>query len=109
MELLESEPEHIERLWVNTRHFQEGVDALGFETGKQQSPIVPIRVGDEQLTLSVCNRLFEEGVFTSPILYPAVPAGMAMIRTSCMATHTAEHMERALDAFERVGREAGLI
>ena len=109
LELLEREPEHIERLWVNTRHFQEGVDALGFETGKQQSPIVPIRVGDEQLTLSVCNRLFEEGVFTSPILYPAVPAGMAMIRTSCMATHTAEHMERALDAFERVGREAGLI
>ncbi len=109
LELLEREPEHIERLWVNTRHFQEGVDALGFETGKQQSPIVPIRVGDEQLTLSVCNRLFEEGVFTSPILYPAVPVGMAMIRTSCMATHTAEHMERALDTFERVGREAGLL
>jgi 8-amino-7-oxononanoate synthase len=109
LDLLDREPHHQERLWANTRHFQEGVDALGFNTGTQQSPIIPIRVGDEQLTLAVWKRLFEEGVFSSPILYPAVPPGMAMIRTSCMATHTEKHLERALDAFERVGRETGLI
>ena len=109
LKLVNSEPHHQQNLWANTRYFQEGLDAMGFDTGSSQSPIIPIRIGDDALTLNTWKRLFEAGVFTSPILSPAVPPGMAMLRTSCMATHTMRHLERALDAFERVGHETGLI
>ena len=109
LKLVASEPHHQRNLWANTRYFQEGLEAMGFDTGPSQSPIVPIRVGDDALTLDTWKRLFEAGVFTSPILSPAVPPGMAMLRTSCMATHTRRHLERALDIFELVGHQTGLI
>ncbi len=109
LKLVNSEPHHQQNLWANTRYFQEGLDAMGFDTGSSQSSIIPIRIGDDALTLNTWKRLFEAGVFTSPILSPAVPPGMAMLRTSCMATHSVRHLERALDAFERVGHETGLI
>lgn len=109
LELVGREAHHLERLRANTRYFQEGLDALGFDTGSSQSPIIPIRIGDDALTLGLWKRLFEAGVFTSPILSPAVPPGMAMLRTSCMATHTRHHLEHALDAFGRIGHETGLI
>ena len=109
LELVRREPHHRERLWANTRYFREGLEALGFDTGPTQSPIIPIRIGDEEKTLAMWKRLFEAGVFTSPILYPAVPPGMAMIRTSCMATHTERHLECVLNAFERIGQQMGLI
>lgn len=109
LELVSTQPHHLERLWTNTRYFQEGLDALGFDTGSSQSPIIPIRIGDDALTLSTWKQLFEAGVFTSPILSPAVPSGMAMLRTSCMATHSRYHLDLALDAFERIGQETGLI
>ena len=109
LKLVASEPHHQRNLWANTRYFQEGLEAMGFDTGPSQSPIIPIRVGDDALTLDTWKRLFEAGVFTSPILSPAVPPGMAMLRTSCMATHTRRHLERALDIFELVGHQTGLI
>lgn len=109
LKLVASEPHHQKNLWANTRYFQEGLEAMGFDTGTSQSPIIPIRIGDDALTLDTWKRLFEAGIFTSPILSPAVPPGMAMLRTSCMATHTRSHLERALDAIERVGRQTGLI
>ena len=109
LKLVASEPHHQRNLWANPRYFQEGLEAMGFDTGPSQSPIIPIRVGDDALTLDTWKRLFEAGVFTSPILSPAVPPGMAMLRTSCMATHTRRHLERALDIFELVGHQTGLI
>ena len=109
LKLVASEPHHQQNLWANTRYFQEGLEAMGFDTGPSQSPIVPIRIGDDARTLDMWKRLFEAGVFTSPILSPAVPPGMAMLRTSCMATHTRRHLDSALDAFEWVGRQTGLI
>jgi len=107
--LVRREPHHRERLWANTRYFREGLEALGFDTGPTQSPIVPVRIGDDDKTLAMWKGLFDAGVFTSPILYPAVPPGMAMIRTSCMSTHTERHLECVLDAFERIGHQMGLI
>lgn len=109
LKLVASEPHHQRNLWANTRYFHEALDAMGFDTGSSQSPIVPIRIGDDALTLDMWKRLFEAGVFTSPILSPAVPPGMAMLRTSCMSTHTRRHLDSALDAFEQVGRQTGLI
>ena len=109
LDLIGREPHHRARLWSNTQYFYEGLEALGFDTGPTQSPIIPILVGDEEKTLIMWKRLFDAGVFTSPILYPAVPRGMAMIRTSCMATHTDRQLECALTKIERIGREMGLI
>ncbi len=109
LKIIESEPERRENLWRNARYLSEGYKALGFDIGTSETPIIPVMVGDEEKVLVMWRRLFDEGVFASPVLYPAVPQGMAMIRTSCMATHTQDHLDKVLDVFARVGREIGLI
>jgi 7-keto-8-aminopelargonate synthetase-like enzyme len=109
LEIIESEPERRENLWRNARYLSEGYKQLGFDVGTSSTPIIPVMVGDEEKVLVMWRRLFDEGVFASPVLYPAVPQGMAMIRTSCMATHTQDHLDKVLDVFARVGREMGLI
>jgi len=88
---------------------EPGYKHLGFDTGISETPIIPVMVGDEEKVLVMWRRLFDEGVFASPVLYPAVPQGMAMIRTSCMATHTKDNLDKVLEVFGRVGREMGLI
>lgn len=107
--IIESEPERRESLWRNARYLRDGYRQLGFDIGTSETPIIPVAVGDEEKVLVMWRRLFDEGVFASPVLYPAVPQGMAMIRTSCMATHTRDHLDRVLEVFARVGREMGLI
>jgi len=109
IEIIESEPERRDKLWENARYLSEGYKNLGFDTGASVTPIIPVMVGDEEKVLIMWRRLFDEGVFASPVLYPAVPQGMAMIRTSCMATHTRDHLDKVLDIFARVGRELGLV
>jgi len=109
LEIIESEPERRENLWRNARYLSEGYKQLGFDIGTSETPIIPVMVGDEEKVLIMWRRLFDEGVFASPVLYPAVPQGMAMIRTSCMATHSKDNLDRVLDVFGRVGREMGLI
>jgi 7-keto-8-aminopelargonate synthetase-like enzyme len=85
------------------------LDALGFDTGESASPVIPIVVGDDLKAFHTVIRLQEEGVFANPVVSPAVPEGRAMLRTSYMATHTREHLDRALEALKKVGREVGLI
>jgi 8-amino-7-oxononanoate synthase len=109
VEIMETEPERRERLWANTRFFSEGLRSLGFDTGESSTPVVPVVVGEDLAALQMVSRLHEEGLFVNCVLSPATPPGRALIRTSLMATHTRGQLERALDAFGRVGREVGVL
>lgn len=109
LKIIEEEPDRRERLWRNAEYLSRGYRELGFDLGPSQTPIIPVMVGEEERVLVMWRRLFDEGVFASPVLYPAVPPGMALIRTSCMATHTTDHLDKVLDVFARVGREMQLI
>ncbi len=109
VEIIEREPERRERLWENTRFMAAGLRSLGFDTCNSSSPVIPVVVGDDSLAFFMAKRLQEEGVFVNPIVAPAVPPGRAMLRTSYMATHTREHLERALAAFASVGHEVGAV
>ena len=88
IEVLETEPELIERLWENTRFFKAGSQALGFDTGASESPITPVIVGEGALAMALSDRLFEKGVFAQGIGFPTVPQGKARVRTIVTATHT---------------------
>lgn len=109
IEIMEREPERRARLWENTRFFSEGLKSLGLDTGESETAVVPVVVGEDMTALTMVQRLHEEGVFVNCVLSPATPPGRALIRTSLMATHTKEHLARALDAIEKVGREVGLV
>jgi 8-amino-7-oxononanoate synthase len=109
LEIIEREPERRERLWENTRHMKREFSLLGFDTGHSASPIVPLVVGEDLTAFTMTMRLQEKGVFVNPVVSPAVPPGQAMIRTSYMATHTRDHLDRALEAIAAVGREMGII
>jgi len=109
VDLVESEPERREQLWRNTRFLMEGFSSLGFSTGDSRTPVIPIIVGDDHRAFAMTRRLDEEGVFVNPVVSPATPPGRALLRTSCMATHTEAHLSRALEACAKVGREFGVI
>ena len=109
VDIIEKEPERLDQLWRNARFLKSGLTTLGFQTGHSQTPVIPIIVGDDDLAFAMTRRLHEEGVFVNPVISPATPPGRALLRTSCMATHTEAHLARALDACRRVGREFGVI
>ena len=109
VEIMEREPERRTRLWENARFFAEGLRSLGLDTAGSETPVVPVVVGEDDAALAMVQRLHEEGVFVNCVLSPATPPGRALIRTSLMATHTREHLTRALEAIEKVGRELGLV
>src|SRR4051795_7169485 len=109
VDLLEQEPQIIERLWDNTRFFKAGLKALGFNTGLSESPITPVIAGDGALAMKLSDRLFQEGVFAQGIAFPTVARDKARVRTIVTATHTRDELQFALDVFAKVGRELGLI
>jgi glycine C-acetyltransferase len=109
LDVLLEEPQIIDRLWENTRFFKEGLAALGFDTGISESPITPVMVGDGAVAMALSDRLFESGVFAQGIAFPTVPRGKARVRTIVTATHTRDELQFALDVFERVGSELGII
>lgn len=109
LDLLEQEPEIIDRLWDNTRFFKAGLEALGFNTGSSQSPITPVIAGEGSRAMTLSDRLFEEGVFAQGLAFPTVPRDSARVRTIVTATHTRDELQFALDAFKKVGQELGLI
>jgi glycine C-acetyltransferase len=109
VEVLESEPGLMDRLWENTRFFKSGLAALGFDTGASDSPITPVIVGEASLAMSLSDRLFEKGVFAQGIGFPTVPRGRARVRTIVTATHTRPELEFALDCFKDAGTELGVI
>ncbi len=109
LDLIEAQPELIERLWDNTRFFQAGLRALGFGTGVSETPITPIMVGDEAAAMRFSDHLFEAGVFALGIAYPTVPRGKARVRTIVTAGHTRDDLARALEICGAVGRRLGLV
>ena len=108
VDVLEQEPQIIDRLWENTRFFKAGLASLGFNTGLSQSPITPVIAGEGALAMQLSDRLFEAGVFAQGIAFPTVARDKARVRTIVTATHTRDELQFALDAFARVGRELGL-
>lgn len=109
LDIIESEPERLEQLWKNTRKMKEGFTSLGFNTGNSETPIIPIYIGDEERCFAFWKLLFENGIFANPTIAPAVPPGQALIRTSYMATHTEEELDRVLETFAKLGKKFGLI
>ncbi|MFP6655429.1 MAG: aminotransferase class I/II-fold pyridoxal phosphate-dependent enzyme, partial [Myxococcota bacterium] len=109
LDIMESEPERRTQLWENTDYMLRELQSLGFNTCGSQSPIISLLIGEDVTTFKLAMRLQEEGVFVNPVMTPAVPAGQSMIRTSYMATHQREHLDRALDALAKVGRELSII
>ncbi len=108
-EVLEEEPQRIERLWTNTKFLKEGLKKLGFNTGVSETPITPIMVGDAALAHEFSRQLFQEGVFAQGIGFPTVPKGKARIRTIVTATHTPDELTRALAILESVARKLKII
>ncbi len=107
--VLENEPEIVETLRERSTQWREGLRDLGFNVGGSQTPIVPVNLGDEYTTVMFWKALLDQGVYTNPVIYPAVPVREAMLRTSCIATHTPEQIEQALEKFQTVGRQQGHI
>ena len=103
------EPWRMERLWASTKRFKAELSGLGFDTGRSETPITPIIVGDSGLANRFSARLFEEGVFATSVIYPTVALDQARLRTIVTAALTDEHLDRALETFARVGRELGVI
>ncbi len=109
LDVIEAEPERRERLWENARRMQREFTALGFDTGLSETPIIPVILGDDRLTFQFVTALRSEGVFANAAVSPAVEKGRGLIRTSYMATHTTEHLDRVLSAFRKVGKRLGVI
>ena len=109
LDVLETEPEWMQRLWDNTAFFKAGLHALGFNTGRSESPITPVIVGDAKLAADMSDKLFQSGVFAQSIGFPTVARGLARLRTIVTATHTREDLQYALDMFGKVGKELGVI
>jgi len=109
LEVLESEPWHVENLWKNTRYFKKALSDLGFDIGKSQTPITPVIVGESSVARRLSSRLFEKGVYALPIVYPMVARDKARIRTMMNAALTKEDLDFALSNFEEVGKELKVI
>jgi glycine C-acetyltransferase len=108
-QVLQEEPEWIERLWENTRFFKAGLDRLGFNTGQSETPITPIIVGKGDLAMRFSDELFANGVFAQGIGFPTVPEARSRVRTIVTATHTKSQLQRALDVISQVGRRLGIV
>ncbi len=109
IEVVESEPQHLENLWKNTRYFKKALKDLGFDIGQSQTPITPVIVGESAVAKQMSARLFEEGVFALPIVFPMVARDKARIRTMMNAALQQEHLDYAINTFERVGKELKII
>jgi glycine C-acetyltransferase len=109
LDVLEQDPQIVERLWKNTRFFKSGLEGLGFNTGASESPITPVIVGDGALAMKLSDSLFAKGVFAQGIAFPTVARDKARVRTIVTATHTSDELQFALDVFATVGRDLGII
>ncbi len=107
--VMQEEPELLERLWANTRRFKSELTRLGFDTGRSETPITPVMMGDPDTAGRFSNRLIEEGVFAQPVVFPTVAIERSRIRTIVTAAHADAQLDLALEAFDRVGHELGLI
>ncbi len=109
IDVLETEPEHVKTLWENREYFVKGVQEMGYDTGRSQTPIVPVIVGESSKAVALSDGLYGEGILALPIVYPMVAKDAARIRNIMNSGLTREHLDRALDAYEKVGKKLGLI
>jgi len=109
LDVLETEPKWVEKLWENTKYFKKEMQSLGFDTGISETPITPVIVGSSSTAKTLSSRLYEEGVFALPIVFPMVARDKARIRTMMNAGLTKEDMDFALNKFEKVGKELKII
>ncbi|MDZ4259425.1 MAG: pyridoxal phosphate-dependent aminotransferase family protein [Gemmatimonadales bacterium] len=109
LEVMQQEPERRDALWANARRLQQGFTSLGFEIGPTETPIVPVLIGPLDTTFVFWRKLYDAGVFTNPVVPPAVPPSQCRLRTSVMATHSADQIDRAVEAFGKIGKELGVI
>jgi 8-amino-7-oxononanoate synthase len=109
LQVMREEPERVQRVNEIARKMRDSFTEMGFNTGDSVTPIIPIIIGDDPRTFSFWKALFEAGVFVNPVISPAVPAGLQLLRTSYMASHTDEQLDRVLDIFQTVGKQVGVI
>jgi glycine C-acetyltransferase len=109
LDVIEEEPEHLEKLWDNIKYFRTNLTNMGFDLGNSETAIFPIIIGDDLKIREMCRRLHELDIYVNPVMYPAVPKRMSRIRMSLMSAHTREHLDKALEALETVGKEYHVI
>ena len=109
LDIIEEQPQLRIQLWKNTHKMLKGYKELGYDTGISETPIVPIIIGNSLKVYEMCKLLFENGIFVNPVVSPAVPPGRELLRTSYMATHTEEQLDKVLTTFEKVGKQLRLI
>lgn len=109
IKMVQDEPRHLKNLWENTKYFKEKIKALGFDTGRSQTPITPIIVGESKNALDLSKETFKEGLFVKPIVYPLVAKDKARVRTIVTAIHTKQDLDEAVEIFEKVGKSLKLI
>ena len=109
LEIVENEPERVKTLWDNTAYFKKEMESLGFDTGHTQTPIIPAMIGDSKKAQELANRLYDEGIFCLAIVFPMVARGKARIRNQMNAGMTKDDMDRCLGAYEKCGKELGII
>ncbi|MFC2062057.1 aminotransferase class I/II-fold pyridoxal phosphate-dependent enzyme [Elusimicrobiota bacterium] len=109
MNLIEKEPERRKSLWENAEKLRKGFNEMGYDTGESVTPIIPLVIGDSMVAFQMWRLLFDRGIFTTPVVSPAVPENRALIRVSVMATFSQRHIDMALEVFAEVGRILGII
>jgi 7-keto-8-aminopelargonate synthetase-like enzyme len=109
LDIIEQEPERRERLWQITQRMMDGFRSLGFEIGPTQTPIIPIMIGPMEKTFVFWKAVFDAGIFTNPVMPPAVPENSCRLRTSYIATHTDDQLDHVLAVFEQVGKKLAVI
>ena len=109
VDVLEKEPQHVQKLWENTRYFKKSMKDLGFDIGHSETPITPVIIGESGVAKKLSGRLFEEGVFALPIVYPMVALGKARIRTIMNATLEREDLDYAINSFAKIGKELEIV
>ncbi len=109
LEIVQSEPERRTNLFASADYVRQGFKTLGFDTLHSNTPVVPVVIGDDLKTFSFWRALLDAGVFTNPVISPAVAPGQQLIRTSFMATHTKDQLDRVLETFDTIGRQFGII
>ena len=109
LDIIQNEPERRERLWDITQKMKSGFQSMGYDTGPTETPIIPVYIRNDELTFMLWKLLRENGIFTNPVVYPAVPKGEALIRTSYSATHSEEELDTVLGIFENCGKQLGIL
>lgn len=109
LDIIETEPEHVDKVWQNADYMRKGLKEIGYDTGNSNTPIIPVILRDQYRTVLAWHALIENGVYTNPVVPPGVPPNQSLLRTSYTATHEREHLDRALKAFEIVGNNLDLL